>query len=135
VRRSRREPSGATDWPSASPVPTRGVWDTAAEVASRVADWMLGRAGRPLALNLNVPAIPLAELRGIRWADLAAFGHFQVAVQASGRLEFQVGAHDETPVPGSDSELLKAGFATLTSLAGLQAQSPPEDGPRWPPSE
>ena len=37
-------------------------WDTAAEVAAWVADWMLGRSGRPLALNLNVPALPIAEL-------------------------------------------------------------------------
>jgi 5'-nucleotidase len=110
-------------------------WDTAAEVASRVADWMLGRSGRPLALNLNVPAVPVAGLRGIRWADLAAFGHFQVAVRASGRLEFQVGTQDETPNPGSDTELLRSGFATLTSLAALQSEPPPEGGPGWPPAD
>jgi 5'-nucleotidase len=110
-------------------------WDTAATVAAQVADWMLGRGGRPLSLNLNVPAVPTDALGGIRWADLAAFGHFQVAVQTSGRLEFQVGAHDEAPVPGSDTELLAAGFATLTSLAALQSESPPNGGPSWPPPD
>jgi 5'-nucleotidase len=106
-------------------------WDTAAELAAEVTEWMLARSGSPMALNLNVPARPLDGVRGVRWAGLASFGYFQVAVRSPGRLEFEVSATAEQLTPGSDSALIAEGFAALTALGDLEADNPSDDGQVW----
>jgi 5'-nucleotidase len=107
-------------------------WDTAAECAARVVDWMLAQDSRPCTFNLNVPALPADQLGGFRWAELAEFGYFQVAVKTQGRVEFQVSSAGDHFDERSDTALLAAGFATLSSLSPLEAQEPPPgSGPRW----
>lgn len=100
-------------------------WDTATRVVTHV----LRRAFRddltdPIVLNVNVPDVPLSDLRGIRSARLAAYGAVQArVVQTEGdivRLSF-----DETVAESnedSDASLLRAGWATVTAL-----KSPCED--------
>jgi 5'-nucleotidase len=107
-------------------------WDAAAEIAAGVAGWMLGQSGTPLVINLNVPARPLEEVEGLRWAELDSFGHFQVAVRSPGKLGFEVSAPSEGRIAGSDTALLEAGYATLTILASVEGLAAPDgDGPRW----
>ena len=70
-------------------------WETAAELAVPALD-VGGRPdgrGRPPAVNLNVPNVPLDEVLGVREAKLAPYGEFWVASSdiRSGdlRIEFQ----------------------------------------------
>jgi 5'-nucleotidase len=86
-------------------------------------------ASAPVAtvLNLNAPAMPLADVRGLRWATLDRFGTFRVAVaereETSLQMEFRAtGAELD---PESDTALLAAGFVTVTAIEGI-AFVPPE---------
>lgn len=97
-------------------------WDTAAEVAGSVARWMIeDLSGRPT-YNLNVPGTGLAELRGLRWADLDEFGYFRVAIadMPGQTVQFEVGPPDQGLDPGSDTALVLGGFATLTPLSTVE---------------
>ena len=96
---------------------------TAAAVAKRVLRWMLAADALPNAiLNVNVPDVPLGDLRGLRAAGLAAFGAVQASVAEIGRgfvtMTFEkVKEGDE---PGTDAALVKSGWATVTPLEVLR---------------
>jgi 5'-nucleotidase len=93
-------------------------WDTAAGAARRVVDWMVAGGSAP-ALNLNVPDIPPAALRGLRPARLAPFGAVQTNVVevVEGSVKIELAAVDEDHEPGTDTALLAEGWATVTALA------------------
>ena len=97
-------------------------WDTAATLAVHALDWVLEEPG-PRVLNLNVPNRPIEQLRGIRDANLAAYGEFWVAStdlrDGDLRMEFQ--GKTDTPEPGTDEALLIEGYATVTPLVGIVA--------------
>lgn len=105
-------------------------WDTAAALAESVVEWTLARTGHCLTVNLNVPDQDLAELKGLRWADLDEFGYFRVAIAdiPGQRLQFEVGAPESGLDPISDTALLQEGYATLTPLSSVEP-SPFPDGP------
>lgn len=110
-------------------------WDTAAALAESVANWILERTAPCTTLNLNVPALTLPEVKGLRWADLDEFGYFRVAVAdiPGQRLQFEVGAPDSGLDPASDTALLREGYATLTPLSSVEPTAFPEDhGPGIP---
>ena len=94
-----------------------GHWNTAAEIARRALDWLL-QTGEVVALNLNVPDLPLAELRGLRWARLAAFGAAQTNVTevGEGYVQLQMADVQAEHEAGTDAAFLAAGFATVTAL-------------------
>jgi 5'-nucleotidase len=101
-----------------APRPTH--WDTAAEMARRALTWLVDHAGaEPLTLNVNVPDIPVSELKGLREARLAAFGAVQAEVRESGEdfVAMTFSEVDDEPEPGTDAYLLANGWATVTSLA------------------
>jgi 5'-nucleotidase len=56
-------------------------WDTAAAYAVEVLPLLIDAPARSV-LNLNVPALPYSEVRGIRWARLAPFGETRAAFVA-----------------------------------------------------
>jgi len=95
------------------------------ETAGVIACWalvLLGRAPAGTTLNLNVPNLPVDEVRGIRWAPLAGFGSVR-AVSRSDGVEAQVELHSD-PLhvePGTDTALVGAGYATVTSVVGMRA--------------
>lgn len=118
-------------------------WATAVAVAGVVFDWLSG-AGRPVAINCNVPDLPLGLLRGIRTARLAPVGTAQTALtdRSGESLPLAVGdgqGRDPTggdrvpaasrlatsrPLPGAgepetDTELLAQGFASLTAVVPI----------------
>lgn len=112
-------------------------WETAVAVACDVVDWLLRHRG-PRVLNVNVPALPLAEVVGVTWAKLDEFGFFRVAPAEPGaRLEFEVASRDSGRDPDSDTALCMRGFVTLTPLATVEAEPwppvSPEDLVRVPP--
>lgn len=99
----------------ASSTPTH--WETAAEVAREALRHLLD-ADQPLVLNVNVPDIPLVELRGLRRARLASFGAVQTTIAEAGRGEMRLGVTDRAAEgePGTDAALISVGFAALTPL-------------------
>jgi 5'-nucleotidase len=102
-------------------LPAAGQGEPEWELAGGVAAEVIGTldvlpAG--LALNVNVPDIRPAGLRGIRLARLAEFGVVQLAIASAAEdyLEFTVREDERQPEPGTDTALLAAGFATVTAL-------------------
>jgi 5'-nucleotidase len=95
-------------------------WETAAVHARDVLGWMPTIAD-PVVLNLNVPNVPEADVRGLREARLAPFGTVQTVIAESGRgwVKLGVAEPEVTPDPGTDAALLAAGFASLTPLRPL----------------
>jgi 5'-nucleotidase len=101
-------------------------WGAAAQIAAAVARWVVSTGREPAAFNVNVPGVPLAEVRGLRRAGLDRFGYFRVAVadERGQKIEFEVSSeHDGPPPPDSDTALLRERFATITPLAPLIAAS------------
>ncbi len=112
--------------PGTPPKPWR--WDTAATIALEVLDLLFDAPPRS-ALNLNVPALSRAEIKGLRWARLAAFGAVRAAiseVENDGRLQIELRATDERLPPDTDTALCEAGYATLTTLVGIAEAWPTE---------
>lgn len=92
-------------------------WATARAVAAHVLPWVLAaQPGR--VLNLNVPDVPLAELRGVVKAPLASFGVVQARVHALEQGSVMVTYAEIDPARDADSDagLLAQGWATLTLL-------------------
>jgi 5'-nucleotidase len=56
-------------------------WESAAQLAVALVP-MLARAPRRTVLNLNVPALPLADIRGVRWARVGGAGLIRAARDA-----------------------------------------------------
>ena len=105
-------------------------WDTAATIALEVLDLLVDAPARSV-LNLNVPALPRDEVRGVRWARLAAFGAVRAAIgeiESDGTLQIELRATDEQLPPDTDTALCEAGYATLTTIVGI-AESWPVDQP------
>ncbi len=111
-------------------------WDTAAAVALACLEWLIDQPTARLTLNLNVPAVDTPEVRGIRWADLDEFGHFRLAIaDVPGRsVQFEVGPPEDGLDPGSDSALVRQGFATLTPLTTVEPAPFPTSLPAMKPS-
>ncbi|HET7691085.1 MAG TPA: 5'/3'-nucleotidase SurE [Nocardioidaceae bacterium] len=94
-------------------------WETTASVADRALRWLLEREPRPV-LNVNVPDVPLDQLRGLRRAPLATFGAVQadIAEVGEGFVTLTFSEVDVTGEPESDAALQQAGWATITPLSG-----------------
>ena len=101
-------------------------WDTAATIALEVLDLLVDAPPRSV-LNVNVPALSRADVKGVRWARLAAFGAVRAAissVESDGQLQIELRATNETLPPDTDTALCEAGFATLTTLVGIAESWP-----------
>jgi 5'-nucleotidase len=106
----------------------RWYWETAMPVARAVVSWL---AHRPelTTLNVNVPALPLEEVRGVTWATIDEFGHFRVASQREDGAVLDLEVHDRSSGvdPTSDTARCLAGHVTLTLLAPVGMAPAPED--------
>src|SRR5699024_6987779 len=95
-------------------------WGTARLVTEHAFAWLREQpADDERVLNINVPDIPLEQLRGLRPARLASFGAVQARVREKGKdyvmLTYSgVTAREE---PGSDHDLLTRGWATASLLS------------------
>jgi 5'-nucleotidase len=103
-------------------------WDTAVDVALSASEWLLAQRRQRSVLNVNVPARCLAEVAGVRWADLDEFGHFRVATAdvEHQRLQFEIAGSGAGLDPASDTALCREGFVTLTMLSGIEPQPYPD---------
>lgn len=100
-------------------------FETAAAVATKLAPLVGGAPSRTV-VNLNVPNLPLAELRGIRWAKLARSGLVRSAlVDAEGgaRMQLELGFGEPAPGDESDETLTALGYATVTPLASVAEET------------
>lgn len=99
-----------------APEPTH--WDTGAAVAARAVAWLLENDPEPV-LNVNLPDVPLDQLRGIRRAPLASFGAVQadIAEVGEGFVTLTFSEIDTRGEPESDAALQLEGWATVTPLS------------------
>jgi 5'-nucleotidase len=99
-------------------------WETAAAFAAACLPW-LGDAPAGTVLNLNVPSRPVAEVRGVRWAELAPFGTVRTTMVGRSdehlEMELRGGPLDEELPADSDTVLVDAGFVAVTALVGVRA--------------
>lgn len=97
-------------------------FETAAHVAIRVARHVLENGLPPrIVLNINVPDVPLSDLRGIRVAA-QGWRHYEPSVDQRtdprGRAYYWLGgahAHFED-VPDTDGPIVESGYASVTPL-------------------
>src|SRR5690349_15171081 len=75
-------------------------WDTAAAFAAEVLPMLVDAPARS-ALNLNVPALPYSEVRGVRWARLAPFGETRAAFVTDDDAEPATAAHEGAGTRGA----------------------------------
>src|SRR5207302_2046118 len=73
-------------------------------------------------LNVNVPNLPLAELRGVQPARLAPFGTVRTTLgeTVDGRLQVELRETEEILDPDTDTALVGAGYVAVTSLIGIR---------------
>ncbi len=97
--------------------------DTAATVAASAMAWLL-QAPAGTVLNVNVPDVPVHQVRGVREASLARFGTVEatmrsVAEVGEDTLHVRLGSEGGGFAGGSDAALLAAGFVTVTCVTGV----------------
>ena len=94
-------------------------WATAAMLALQVLPALLNGPARG-AVNLNVPALEIQDIKGIRWAGLAAFNSVRSSVSAvrDGFIHFELVDTNYEPAETSDLATVRAGYASLTALHG-----------------
>lgn len=104
-------------------------WDTAVAVAIGATQWLIGHPRHRTVLNVNVPGLALADVRGIRWADLDDFGHFRVATAdvERQRLQFEVTGSTAGLGPARDTTLCAEGYVTITMLSGIEPEPFPDE--------
>lgn len=108
-------------------------WDTAAALAVEVLPLVADAPARSV-LNLNVPDRPLEEVRGVRWASLAAFGEVRAGVvghdedDGTRRLRMELLLSDQGIEPDTDQGVVAEGWASLTSLVGVVEAWPGDEG-------
>jgi 5'-nucleotidase len=109
-------------------------WETAAEYAM---DLLSDLQDLPdgVALNLNVPDVPVDKVKGLREATLARFGQVQVSIAEQGEDFVRTAVEQARPEIDDDSDLalLLDGYATVTAIRGvteqpaaLRRRTPPE---------
>lgn len=95
-------------------------WDTAATFAVAAVDWVVDPVGGPRVLNINVPNVPLGEVKGVQETELAPHGEVWVASAdaSSGNLELEVKGREDAR-PGTDVAAVAAGYVSVTPLRSV----------------
>jgi 5'-nucleotidase len=93
-------------------------WETASEAARQVLDWYSEHPVEGAILNVNIPDVPLPELRGLRAATLASQGAVQAQLGEVGEgymtMTFKRDPFDHHP--DSDTALMREGYTTITAV-------------------
>ena len=97
-------------------------WNTACRFAVAAVGWLAGAPVRTV-LNLNLPDLDFADVRGVRWAELAAFGTVRAAVVSNDGGPLQMELHETGLAlpPNTDTALVAAGYAAITAIVGIRA--------------
>ena len=98
---------------------------TAGAFGAAAVAWVADAPARTV-LNVNVPNLPLGEVRGVRSATLAMFGVVRTVLEGTegGRLELVLRDTDEQLEAGSDTAVVRDGYVAVTSLVGPRAVDP-----------
>lgn len=102
-------------------------WDTAENVTLRLMEWAEFQPSDGRILNINIPDVPLYQLRGLRAAPLAVFGSVQAAdvdfpddpVSAVRRVAVEYEPEFAKQEPGTDHYLLERNWVTATMLRSM----------------
>ena len=97
------------------------LWGTSGDVAVAAVDWLL-EAPRKTVINVNIPNRPVADLEGVRWARLAAFGATNTVVEpaGAGKMRLKITPREVQLKPDTDTHLVDEGFVTVTGLVGFR---------------
>lgn len=101
-------------------------WTSAAEIAARLVDYLSGCAPRT-SLNLNVPDVPLDQIRGLRSASVRSGGSKRLVLSgtAPGPLTINWSERQQpATVTQNDAELVDAGYAVLTRVLAPPTTEP-----------
>jgi 5'-nucleotidase len=102
-------------------------WDTAAVMAVAALRWIETQPAKTV-VNLNVPCRPLADVLGVRWATLAPFGTVRAAIvrspEQAGQLQMELRDTGVELPADSDTALVAAGYAAVTTIVGIRATAP-----------
>ena len=104
-------------------------YESAAALAVVLSAHLEGAPARTV-LNLNVPNLPLAQIRGVRRARLATTGLIRAAgAEEDGRgVRLDLGFGEPSGEEDSDEALTGLGWAVLTPLASVAEDHRPEVG-------
>lgn len=96
--------------------------ETAVTYAAAAVDWVRTAEPRTV-LNLNVPNLPVDDVRGVRQGHLAPFGVVRTVIedQDDHRLTLVLRETDEPLDPGSDTMLVRAGYVSVNAVVGPRA--------------
>lgn len=100
-------------------------WETAAHVAAIVLKAVVDAPSR-CALNLNVPGVDHAALKGIRWGALAPFNAIRSEIREKSASHITLAMRPPPSPPAADTDLglTQQGYAALTSVhAGSEVWS------------
>src|SRR4051812_14745625 len=97
-------------------------YDTAAVVGAGAIEWVAASPPKTV-LNVNVPNLPLAEVRGVRAARLAPFGTVRTTLgeTVDGHLQVELRETEEELDADTDPALVTGGCAAVTPLVGIGA--------------
>jgi 5'-nucleotidase len=95
------------------------LWTSAIGFAAKLLEMAVSVPQR-VAINLNVPNLPLGQIRGLKHARLAAFGAVQTSLErGEGYVRMTLKDDDRELEAGTDAALLADGFASVTALQGV----------------
>ena len=99
---------------------TPQLWHSATDIAMPIIRWLAGRT-EPVSLNVNVPNLPLDEIRGIRQTGLASQSSVQTEIteRDDHGVGFCLVTGDDEPSQNSDTALLRSGHATVSAITGV----------------
>ncbi|MFN8017140.1 MAG: 5'/3'-nucleotidase SurE [Acidimicrobiales bacterium] len=106
-------------------------WDTAAQLAVEVLPLVVDGPPRCV-INLNVPALPRTEVKGVRWTRLAPFGAVRASItgRSDDGIHFELVATGQQPTPDTDQGAVQEGWASITTLVGIAEAWPETDAVR-----
>ena len=95
-------------------------WEVAARIAASAVEWAAKPDGEARVLNVNAPNLPLAEIKGVREAELAPAGEVWVASAdvSQGDLRIEISGRAD-PAPGTDVALVRDGYVSVTPLMSI----------------
>ena len=102
-------------------------WDSAADAAESCLKIMESAKPKTI-LNVNVPALPAASVKGLKWSRLAPFGSQRSALNADGKGNLNFGLTDTEFKPDDEIDLglVLNGYTAITILKGVSPGRPVE---------
>jgi 5'-nucleotidase len=102
---------------------------TAAAVGLVAVAWALEQPSGTV-LNVNVPNLPVDEVKGVRTGRLAPFGVVRTVLEdvVDGHLQLVLRETEDELDPDTDTMLVRAGYVSVNALVGPRAVDPGDIG-------